>query len=252
MKKLLPVALIPIALCAQHVPGRFYSAPLDRPVLAKPLPPAENVPLPAGFLWEIGPLSDAERLPVPRFGARQIGLRRPVPAGALASPSLIALPDGRHGVRIAIGSEGAQGMRVHFENFSVAAGQVWVYASPSPNAPNPPTAGPYTDRGPLGTGDFWSATVASSSVIVEFDSPASAPSPALPFRIGAISHQWRQVLPLIGTGGTAAPCELDISCYPSYLQYASGVPLYDFIADAGGNYVCTGAMVNSTGEIPEP
>src|ERR1039457_3976926 len=98
MKRLLPVALIPFAICAQHVPGRFYRAPLDRPVLATPLPPGERLPLPAGLLWEIGPLSDAERLPRPRFGARQIGFRRPVPAEALASTNAVTLPDARHAV----------------------------------------------------------------------------------------------------------------------------------------------------------
>ena len=154
--------------------------------------------------------------------------------------------------RVAIHSEGAIGLRVHFEDFSAGTGQVWVYAGPSSGAQDPAAAGPYTGRGPLGTGDFWSATIASSSAIVEFDAPAGAPSPGLPFLVDAIIHQWSQVLPLAGSPNTAAPCELDISCYPSYLKYASGVPLYDFVADAGGNYVCTGAMVNSTGEFPEP
>jgi uncharacterized protein (TIGR03437 family) len=252
MKKLLPLALLPLALAAQHVPGRFYAAPPDRPALAKPLPPGTQLPLPAGLLWEIGPLSDAERLPRPRFGARQIGLRRPVPAAALASATATALPDGRRVVRVALGSEGAEGLRVHFEDFSAGTGQVWVYAGPSSGAPKPAAAGPYTGRGPLGTGDFWSSTVASSSVIVEFDAPAGASSQGLPFRISAVSHQWSQVLPRMGTRDTAASCELDISCYPSYLQYAGGVSLYDFVAYTGGAYVCTGAMVNTTGQIPEP
>jgi uncharacterized protein (TIGR03437 family) len=252
MKKLAVLALLPLALCAQHVPGRFYAAPFDPPALPKPLAPGAQLPLPAGSLWEIGPLTAAESLPRPRFGARQIGVRRAVPPEAFASPHEIALPDGRHAVRIAIGSEGAQGLRIHFEDFSTAAGQVWVYASPSSVAPNPPAAGPYTGRGPLRTGDFWSATVASNSVIVEFDPPAGAPSATLPFRISAISHQWSQARPRTSTTDTAAPCELDISCYPSYFPYATGVSLYDFMADSGGNYVCTGAMVNSTGPIPVP
>ncbi len=89
-------------------------------------------------------------------------------------------------------------------------------------------------------------------MILEFDGPAGQPLATLPFRIDAISHQWGRITPLDSSPNTAAPCELDVSCYPSYLQYASGVTLYDFVADSGRDYLCSGAMINTNGDIPQP
>ncbi len=119
MKSLLPFVLLPFVLCAQHVPGRFYNRAI-RKAIAAPRPPGADIPLSAEPFWEMGPLSPSRRQPVPRFGARQIGVRREVPSAAFAVPLSIALPDGRPALRVALHSEGAAGIRVHFQVFRPA------------------------------------------------------------------------------------------------------------------------------------
>jgi len=49
-----------------------------------------------------------------------------------------------------------RGLRIHFSEFSIGAGKVWVHSGNSAD-------GPYTGDGPYGNGDFWSSTVEGES-----------------------------------------------------------------------------------------
>jgi uncharacterized protein (TIGR03437 family) len=209
----------------------------------KRMPQGYSLSLQAPVAWELGPPSPQEAAPLPRHGALQIGVRRAVPAGWLSSAAGATLPDGRHVWLAALRAEGAVALRAHFQDFSVGAGQVWLY-----DTRHASVAGPYTGRGLFGTGEFWSSTIASDEVVVEFDAPAGTSRAALPFRIDAISHQWTSILAPAAAGrDTAASCELDVSCYPDWAQYASGVVLYTFAGDTGGYYQCSGALLNPAG-----
>ena len=75
--------------------------------------------------------------------------------------------------RIQVHSPGARGIRLHFTNFSVGSGSVWVYAQPAQDQAHKLVFGPYTDQGPFHDGTFWTGTVQSDSVIVEFDETAA-------------------------------------------------------------------------------
>jgi uncharacterized protein (TIGR03437 family) len=243
MNKLASIALLPLAVCAQHVPGAFSKGPRGADSRGpQRTPPGYSLSLAAPVAWDLGPPSAAEAAPRPRYGARQIGVRRAVPAGWLSSAVATTLPDGRHVWLAALRAKGAVALRVHFQDFAVGAGQVWLY-----DPRHTIVAGPYSGRGRLGTGEFWSAGVASDEVVVEFDAPAGT-SPGPPFHIDAISHQWASLLtPAAAPRDTAAPCELDVSCYSDWAKYASGVVMYTFLGDTGGYYTCSGVLLNPAG-----
>jgi uncharacterized protein (TIGR03437 family) len=227
---------------------------------------------------EMGSLSDEEHFSRLRHGVRQVGVKRILPVGVLDKGTTVSSPNGQRIWRVALHSTGAAGIRVHFREFSIGNGQVWVYAPASSDPRHSGIAGPYTDKGLFHDGEFWSATVNSDTVVVEYDAKAGSQSGALfpPFRVDAISHQWASgasprasadMAPLLASfvsaapaasaagsaddlGYSAAPCELDVSCYPSYSQNAAGVAQYNFVDDSGGAFLCSGGLLNTTSSLP--
>lgn len=252
MNRLLLLALLPAAVCAQHVPGAFSQGPrAGVPGGPKRKPPGyaqtpENL-----APWELGPLSAGEAAPLPRHGALQIGVQRAVPESWLSSAVQATLPGGLHAWRAALRSNGAVALRVHFQAFRAGAGELWLY-----DARHASVAGPYTGRGMFGTGEFWSSPIASDEIIIEFDTPAGISPAPPPFRIDAMVHQWASVVtPAIAPRTTPtgpASCELDVSCYPDWVRYASAVVLYTFAGDGGGYYQCSGALLNPAGAAFAP
>ena len=117
-------------------------------------------------------------------GNRRIGLHRDLPSTAVRTGTWTTLGDGSRVWRLAIGSPAASGVRVHFTDFSIGKGQVWLYAEGAAEAD-----GPYTAEGPYGNGDFWSATISAENVVVEYAAPAGVTGDAVPFRVRQLSHQ---------------------------------------------------------------
>lgn len=172
------------------------------------------------------PLEDEQRRSVEQVGSLPIiGRNRSLPAEALRAGRCEVLPDGSKVWRLELSSPGAVGLRVHFEDFDVGNGRAWVYTPDEIH-------GPYSGRGPLGKGEFWSATVFSDRVVIEYepDRVASCPDPP-PFRLTEIAHLWDDLLYPAGGAKTLRPqadlsCHLDVSCYPDYAEEASGVAQY--------------------------
>jgi uncharacterized protein (TIGR03437 family) len=173
-----------------------------------------------------------------------------LPEDALNTGRAISSATGQRIWRVALHSAGAAGIRVHFRDFTVGQGEVWVYAPASSDPRHSRIAGPYSDKGLFHDGEFWSATIGSDKVIVEYDAKAGVQSSSIspPFRIDAISHQWATGTPALNY--SAAPCELDVSCYPSYAQNAAGVAQYSFLDDSGGSFLCSGSLLNTTSSLP--
>ena len=128
--------------------------------------------------------------------------------------------------------------------------EVWIYAPGGTSA-----AGPYWGKGPLGDGDFWSGSIASDTVVVAVLAQAGASGEYSPrFSIDAVAHQWATaVLPDQSAAAAApAPCNLDVTCYPTYQTVSKAVVQYDFMADSGGLYACSGAMINTRSSSLKP
>ena len=74
-------------------------------------------------------------------------------------------------------------MRIHFRDFAIGAGSLWLYSASGQ------VVGPYTGSGLYGDGDFWSGIVFGDSLTIEY-LPDLAAGESVPFQIVAISHIW--------------------------------------------------------------
>ncbi len=179
--------------------------------------------------------------PGPRL---RTGVHRSLPAGALSAGTWDTTIDGMRVWRMAIRSPGSTGIRVEFRNFSVGGGNVWLHDGTH-------VAGPYTGRGLFDDGHFWSATVFSDSVTLEYQPGPDAPEEtAPPFEIGTIAHQaraQRSTASLLSTpdasrSDPADYCHLDPNCYPDWKGAMSMVGQITF-EDNGDEYLCSGSLV---------
>jgi len=198
-----------------------------------------NLRRPREFVF--GPLSPAQRARLAqRSTPLAIGLDRPLPAAAVNAGAWQAAADGERVWRMALRSPGAAGIRVEFRNFSAGAGMVWLYAGEQ-------VAGPYTGRGIFDNGRFWSATVFSESVILEYQPGPDTPGEAgPPFEMDAISHQATATAasgaPGAGVVNTADYCHLDPNCYPDWQPAMNMVGELAYEQD-GLRYLCSGSLV---------
>ena len=178
-----------------------------QPKAAAARPPSLGLRLPAPAAAALPPLraDDLERLR-PQQGLTPVGVHRALPAGTAAPNSAgeavgttiagawQATAVGRLW-RLRVTSPGARGLRVHFQDFDIGAGNVWLHTADGQ------IDGPYGGRGMYGDGDFWSGIVFGESATIEYrPDPASPPQEAAPFRIAAVSHIWGG--PAAAGGGT--------------------------------------------------
>ena len=112
---------------------------------------------------------------VPRAGEPlKIGLVKPLPVALsvngisptnknarAAGGSFANLDDGGFSWAITVGSEGARAIRVHIRNFSLPENAEMYIFNMKGEA-----HGPYTGRGPLGTGEFWTNSVRSDTGVI--------------------------------------------------------------------------------------
>ena len=159
-------------------------------------PPSLGLSLPAPAAVALPPLGpdDLERLQ-PQEGLTPVGVHRSLPQGAAAlsfsggaakttvAGAWQATVVGRLW-RLRITSPAARALRIHFQDFDVGGGSVWVHASDGR------VAGPYGGRGMYGDGDFWSGIVFGGSATIEYLPGPAAAEEAVPFRIAAVSHIW--------------------------------------------------------------
>lgn len=102
----------------------------------------------------------------------------------------------------------AAAVRVHFTDFDLPEGaELYVYSS------NGMAFGPYTGRGPNGTGEFWSNTIAGPELVMQMNASAAArPS----FNIAGLGHltsEFELADDLAPRLSAAAPhCSFNASC----------------------------------------
>lgn len=144
---------------------------------------------------DLAPKSNAVKL------AARAGVHRPLaPGAALEAGRWQVLDNGQAVWRMAIQSPGAAGLRIHFRDFDLGGGRVWLHDGSGVEAE---IMGPYEDRGIYGDREFWTDFVLSDTLIVEYQPAAqtgggrrrSLNSEALPFTIAEIAHLLPGVLP---------------------------------------------------------
>ena len=168
-----------------------------------------------------------------------VGIERSLDRAPQARGEWLALDDGKVVWRMAIQSDGAFGMRVHFHDFAVAGGAVWVYSEDRSQV-----FGPYTGSGIDETGDFWSHAIFADTVVVEY--LAEQRVDVVPFSITRIAHLMASQQTM-----SAGTCELDVTCYSPWGGIASGMGMYIF-ETGGASYQCSGALVNNSNNDSKP
>ena len=107
--------------------------------------------------------------------------------------------------------------------------------------------GPFTDKGPWGSGEFWSGTVDGDTVVIEFYKRTDENGQG--FEIFEISHilaelDWR----LRSNEPDVLNCEVDASCFGDPEKNAVARILFN----NNGPHVCTGTLLNNLAQDETP
>ena len=199
---LLTLALLPRLAQAQRIgplgpTERQQSKALSTERTAAPRPPSLQLSLPSPAAVALPPLgpNDLQRLQPQEGRPPLIGVHRRLPAGALTlNFSGGAVKTTAEGAwqstavgrlwRLKMTSPSARAMRIHFRDFAIGAGSLWLYSASGQ------VVGPYTGSGLYGDGDFWSGIVFGDSLTIEYMPDGASAKEAVPFQIVAISHIW--------------------------------------------------------------
>jgi lysyl endopeptidase len=210
---------------------------------ARPLPPSLRAEMTRPRELAMQPLSTTElALLSEASDPPRVGIHRTLPDGALAGGTWETTADGGRIWRLVVRSPGSAGIRVHFADFSVGSGNVWLHAGDQ-------VAGPYTGRGLFESQDFWSDTIFSEAVTIEYQ-PENSSSSALPFRVETIVHQTGAPAAKLQPSGLldgavtdpADTCHLDPNCYPDWQDSMKMVAHLVFEVD-GFEAFCSGALM---------
>ena len=199
---LLTLALLPRLAQAQRIgplgpTDRQQSKALSTERTAAPRPPSLQLSLPSPAAVALPPLgpNDLQRLQPQEGRPPLIGVHRRLPAGAVTrSFSGGAVKTTAEGAwqstavgrlwRLKMTSPSARAMRIHFRDFAIGAGSLWLHSASGQ------IVGPYTGSGLYGDGDFWSGIVFGDSLTIEYMPDGASAKEAVPFQIVAISHIW--------------------------------------------------------------
>ena len=174
----------------------------------------------------------------------QIGINRSVAVSPDTRAQKFVNPDGSQVIVLIIKSSGASGIGVHFRNFALADGEeVYVYGAAADSI----VFGPFTDKGPWGSGEFWSGTVDGDTAVIEFYKRTDENGQG--FEIFEISHilaelDWR----LQSNEPDVLNCEVDASCYGDSEKNAVGRIMFN----DNGPTVCTGTLLNNVAQDRTP
>jgi hypothetical protein len=179
-------------------------------------------------------------------GPQRVGFVRTPPQGRLSFKAGHGLRHARQ-VRgdlwtMAVRSPGGLGMRLSFTNVDLGTGSMIVYAREGEEVV---TLGPFTGKGPNGTGRFWTGSLPRDTAFIEV-SGAAEPS----VELAEIVHFDRSFSNVGAQAGafTAAslPCQQDVMCFgpPSVQPLArDAVGQMNFMS-GGESFVCTGTILN--------
>jgi len=270
----LSLSLVALPLTAQDIsiPGKFHTGnpKQGRYAASEVLLPSWSAGLEAMNPYSLPALRpDTAGLPK-LFGRPVVGESRDLEKGSMERGEWRMLDDGRWLWRWSVRSDGAKGLRLHFTDFQVGEGTVWVGKGTS-------AAQEFAGRGVHGDGEFWSATVAGDTAELEFIDARGQRMETLPFVVDQVAHRWSELdappvaaVPQMFAGGVQpeaashaasslglspgreiAACHLDVSCYADWRAHANGVARILFNT---GRFlaVCSGALLNTRSGVGTP
>ena len=203
---LLTLALLPRLAQAQRIgplgpTDRQQAKALSAERAAAVRPPSLQLSLPSPAEVALPPLGpdDLQRLQPQEGQPPVIGVHRRLPPGAVTrSFSREAVKTTAEGAwqssavgrlwRLKMISPSARAIRIHFRDFAIGTGSLWLHSEEGQ------VVGPYSGSGLYGDGDFWSGIVFGDSVTIEYLPDGESAEEAVPFQIVAISHIWDDAL----------------------------------------------------------
>ena len=170
----------------------------------------------------------------------QIGVNRSVAVSPNTRAQKFVNPDGSQIIVLIIKSSGASGIGVHFRNFALADDEkVYVHGLAGDSI----VFGPYTNKGPWGSGEFWSGTVDGDTAVIEFYKRSDENGQG--FEIFETSHIFPELdSRLRSNEPDVLNCEVDASCYGDPEKNAVGRILFN----NNGPVVCTGTLLNNVAQ----
>ncbi len=180
-----------------------------------------------------------------RPGPMRAGMVRPMPEVLVmddTTSQAFAEEDGQTLRTMAVRSPGANAVRIHFTQFDVGDGSVLLYAYAGDECV---VRGPYSGRGPLKTGDFWSGSLPGDTVYVEV---VGTEDPIV--EVSEVVHFDRGFAQPTGGDppeGGPLPCHLDPLCYVASTVDPIARDAVGILTDIsmGGNVpFCSGTLLN--------
>jgi V8-like Glu-specific endopeptidase len=221
---------------AAEMPIAAFAAPLRVSLTQEQLDAihqSPSTPLRIGAVTELEPRIDIVGLSSSK--AQNVGTQ------GVLSPT----PDGGYVWSLTISSPDAGSVRVHIENLDLPAGASLYFFSLHGEA-----FGPWTGKGPEGTGDFWTESVFGQEGVlqVRVSGPANeALLKQISFsvtEVGSVLPEFTDS-PVGPRGGFCgnAPCIVDVSCNSGGNSIRDGIAKMEWIAGPF-IYTCTGGLLN--------
>jgi V8-like Glu-specific endopeptidase len=147
-----------------------------------------------------------------------------------------------------IRSPEAAALRVHFTDFDLPEGaELYVYTNDGM------AFGPYTGKGPNGTGEFWSNTVAGAEIILQLRAGSSGDPRFTIAGLGYLTEEFamaRALRPVTNAANTKpcsfnANCTIDAACgnENAAVNVATDAVAHILFASGAYLYICTGGLV---------
>jgi len=177
--------------------------------------------------------------------ALRIGVVRKLPSRIMVRGSVASAPRGgwsvlADGSRVwctTLRSDGARGIRVHFEDVELPDGcEIRVFDTEDPTV----VRGPYGSASVRDREAFWSGALFTQTVTVECWVPRGVDPARVAFSIGKVVHLYRAPGMMTLKEGS---CHNDVSCYPEWATVSRGVAgIGVFYAES--YLYCTGCLLN--------
>lgn len=185
--------MIGAAGLALVVSASMMAGAAQSPEAAKPTPPSASKGAklkPKTLKLKPAPQSqiDTAREAARKRGVGFTGVHLPLDEKTLAKGNWQKAADGKAVWLLKLESPGAVALRLHFLKFDAGKGQLWTHTAADSD-------GPFTGKGPMNDGDFWTAVLDGSSVTIEYVPASGVKEKSLPFQADKLAHQITKVVP---------------------------------------------------------
>ncbi len=227
----LTVLLLPITTVAQEAHQNAVSRITIPPAHVKTLPPGGPLAIASSPRISLPALSRAEIASRAKRYRTAVGQNRDLPAASLRG-AWTPNDKGQWVWSLSLRAADAAGIRLHFTGFDPGTGEVWVHDG---SGDSDHVLGPYTRKGPMDDGEFWTELLPGDTVWLEYLPADGQTREKEPFAVTELFELWPADV------GPNISCFLDETCYENnanVAQFSKAVALLLF-----PDHACSGTMI---------